>query len=412
MAGHWPTEAEVRTAVEQAGSIRGAARLLDVAYETLRLHLNGTQPQKAGATVGRQPHRIDLAGDEGTVETTADLDMTLRPEELADIEVFTKRIGISEEFEVAGLSISNATGEPRVSLRLAKKANLPTLAKGGRPFTIKGLPRAAKGRKGKLVAIASDLHGRELDQAAFACFLAWLRQTKPDEVILAGDLMDLPNISKYLSSDLTATVQEELDTTFDALAAIRANVPQGTTIKAILGNHDIRLDHYVISNAPAVYGLRKARTKEPVLSIPRLLRFDELGIEAITADVGDYPHPYIQLTDELIVEHGSKARKGGGSTPRAAMADKPYGVIHGHTHRLAVLRKAIPQAGGGHRIVVGAEVGCLCSLEPNYAPSRDADWAQGWAAVSVWEDGLHDIELISYREGYATFRGERFSADD
>lgn len=414
----WPTDTDIKTALDEAGSIRGAARTLGVAYETLRQHLNGNAPQEAGQPVGQRGQRIDITADGGEVSTTGDIDLTIRPEELNNIDAFAERIGVGESqgFAVAGVSVSNATGEARVSLRLNRKkeeqqTNLPQPARDGKPIVFKGLPRAYAGERGHTIAIASDLHGRDLDQDVFGAFLSWLRKTKPDELILAGDILDLPNVSKYPVLDPTITIQEELDATFDALAAIRANLPAGTPIKALMGNHDVRLENYTLANASQLFELKRAKSKKPVLSIPYLLRFDELEIEEVSSEQGSYPHPYIQIAPDLVVEHGSKARKGGGATPRAAMADKPFGIIHGHTHRQGLLRKAVQNADGSHRIVVGCEVGCLCSMKPAYGPARDVDWAQGWACVTTWGDGAHDIELVSYRYGYATFRGERFSAD-
>lgn len=418
----WPTDTDINAALEQEGSIRGAARNLGVAYETLRQHLNGNAKQQAGQAVGQRGQAISINADGGEVSTTGDIDLTIRPEELNNIDAFAERIGVGESqgFNVAGVSISNATGEARVSLRLNRKKpeqeiNLPQPARGGKPIVFKGLPRAYAGERGHTIAVASDLHGRDLDQDVFGAFLSWLRKTKPDELILAGDILDLPNISRFAPTDLTITIQEELDTTFDALAAIRANLPAGTRIRALMGNHDIRLDNYTIANASQLFALKRAKSKDkPVLSLPYLLRFDELEIEEVSSADGSYPHPYIQIAPDLIVEHGSKARKQAGQTPLASMENRPYGVINGHTHRMGLVRKSIPQADSNApaKIVVGAEIGCLCSMRPSYAPARDLDWAQGWACVTTWpEDGAHDIELISYRYGYATFRGERFSAD-
>ncbi|WP_218571937.1 hypothetical protein, partial [Pseudomonas sp. SZ57] len=83
----------------------------------------------------------------------------------------------------------------------------------------------------------------------------------------------------------------------------RANAPEAE-VTLIEGNHDRRLQKSILRNAKAAFGLKRANDPEswPVLSVPNLLRLDDLGVEYVEG----YPAGEKWINDNLVCIHGHK----------------------------------------------------------------------------------------------------------
>jgi hypothetical protein len=144
------------------------------------------------------------------------------------------------------------------------------------------------------------------DVEAMSVALQIVEYLNPDKVINLGDFLDLPSQGRWAQeASFARTTQLAIDAGHVFLAQQRAAAPNAE-ISLIEGNHDRRLQNFVETNALAAFGLKKANKPEswPVMSLPYLLRLDELNVEYIDA----YPTGKVWINDTLYAKHGDKAR--------------------------------------------------------------------------------------------------------
>ena len=253
------------------------------------------------------------------------------------------------------------------------------------------------------------------DESAMAVALAVARELDPDEVVFLGDGLDFPEWGKYEQEPgFVQTTQPTLDRAHEWHAQMREAAPNARH-RRLEGNHDRRLQNAVVNNAKAAFGLRQAATPPeswPVLSVPHLLRLDELGVEYVDA----YPAGQVWLNDRLRCEHGWNLNA------TKTLAEEQVSVIHGHVHRRFLLTKRRPLREGGQTVVV-ASPGCLCRIDGTVpstrgsynskgrAARREEDWQQGVAVVEYVEgDGPFRIDVVPIEDGAALFAGQLIAA--
>lgn len=257
------------------------------------------------------------------------------------------------------------------------------------------------------------------DEAAMDVALQIIRHTRPDLVILLGDYVDFPEFGTYEQEpEFAATTQASVDRAHRFLAQIRANAPEAE-IRLIEGNHDRRLPKAIARNAIHALRLRRANEPEgwPVLSVPNLLRLDELGVTYVDG----YPAGITWINDNVACIHGHKVRSSG-STAAAVIDDERVSTIFGHIHRIEMQSKT-RRVRDGHRVAWAASPGCLCRLDgavPSMKSSTDVfgrpvntaeNWAQGLGVVSFEPgNGRFAYEQVAIYSGEATFRGRPFAA--
>ena len=198
---------------------------------------------------------------------------------------------------------------------------------------------------------------------------------------------------------------------------LRAIAPEAE-IRLIEGNHDVRVQKSIIRNAKEAFGLRRAGTTPkdwPVLSIPFLLRLDELGIEYI----GGYPAGITWVNDNLACIHGLKVRSSS-STAKAVVDDERGSIIFGHVHRLETEYKTV-RTRHGEKTRFAASAGCLCRIDgavPSMKSGIDPmgrplqtweNWQQGMVFVDyVPGDGGYNLNPVYINRGTAWFWGNRY----
>lgn len=259
------------------------------------------------------------------------------------------------------------------------------------------------------------------DEAAMNVALKIVRHLRPDVVVLLGDYLDLPSQSKYVQlPEFAFTVQAAVDRGHRFLAEIRANAPEAE-IHLLEGNHDKRLHDYIARNAMEALRLRRANAPEewPVLSVPTLLRLDELHVRYVEG----YPAGQVWLNDNVVCVHGAKVRSAG-STAAAIIDDERVGLtLFGHVHRHE-MQSRTRRVRGGHKVAVAATPGCLCRIDGAVPSTKSAtdlmgrpvlsaeNWAQGVGIVTFEPgNGRYAYEPVAIHDGEAMFRGRHFVAD-
>lgn len=259
------------------------------------------------------------------------------------------------------------------------------------------------------------------DRDAIDVAMAVTKAIKPDRIVNLGDFLDLPEWSSkfVVTPDLAETTQPAVQEGHELLARQRALCD---AVDVLEGNHDDRMALATVNNARAAFGLRRASTVGevpdgwPVLSVPFLLRMDELGV--VYHD--GYPANRAKLTkgtDELtplVAVHGEKL-----DVMKLAKESR-QSYIQGHIHRIS--QHAETYEVDGRPVVVHAITpGCLCRVDgavPSTKSSRTRrrhvtrweSWQQGLAVVTEFDDGGWSCEIVPIQRGRALYRGKAYDA--
>lgn len=254
------------------------------------------------------------------------------------------------------------------------------------------------------------------DERAMEVGLQLIRDLKPDLIVNLGDFMDLPQFGRYVQEPgFALTTQLTLDRSHRYLAEQRANAPHAEIVY-IEGNHDKRLQNAIVQNLGAAFGIRRAQapTEHPVLSIPFLLRLEELGVKYVPG----YPAGEYYINDGLKCIHGKQSGRG---VARKTLNDEKVSTITGHSHHVEVTYRTVNTKTGPVRRVA-ATLGCLCRTDgpvPGYHASIDydgnavtshQDWQQSVGIVHYEEGGtFHRVTPVLIDEGQAVWGGKTYA---
>ena len=257
------------------------------------------------------------------------------------------------------------------------------------------------------------------DEAALSVALQILGDLNPDLVVLVGDNLDLPELSKYrLTPAYALTTQATMDRGALLAAQLRAAAPRAE-IRWLAGNHEERLPNYILDNARAAFGLRRGMSPEswPVLSVPHLLHLDEHGITFLPG----YPANATWINERLKVIHGDLVASGG-STAHKYLGREKTSVIYGHVHRREWAERT-REDHDGPKTVLAASPGCLARTTGGVPSTkggtdldgrplqRTEDWQTGLAVVRYEPgDGRFAYEQVAIHDGWAMFRGKDYTA--
>lgn len=300
-----------------------------------------------------------------------------------------------------------------------------------KPTVVRPVKRAPNNKTTRTTVILPDpqigfrrLDSGELipmhDEDAMTLALQIALDAQPDVIINLGDFIDLPEwSSKFLVlPEFVLTTQPAIDRAHRFLAQQRAVAPDAT-IKLLAGNHDDRLGKAIAKNAMAALRLRRAESPHelPVLSMPFLLRLEELGVEYAPG----YPAGRIPIAEggagqtPLYAIHGEKL-----DIAKVAK-DERQSYIQGHIHRMA--HHAITyERSGRPETVVALSPGCLCRIDGAVPSTRSSvddqgvpllryeTWQQGLAIIEEGGDGFYGIETVQIIEKEAIWRGKRYTA--
>lgn len=279
------------------------------------------------------------------------------------------------------------------------------LIRGAEPTIINPSQRRVPRKSNNRTIIAGDAQIPFHDEKAFDNFHTLVANTKPNNIVLLGDMVDLAPLSKFNQrTEWAGTTQDAIDIYHEFLAQTRANAPDAK-IYVIHGNHEQRFDNYIQRNAAEILGLRRAKMSKElaVLSLRNLIRYDDLGIDSIDG----YPNGVLWLEDNLKCIHGTNVAKGGTNVGKYLREERET-TIFGHTHRQELAYRTFAQRIGAVTIAA-ASPGCLALTDgsvPGFRHTVDADgsvikhsedWQQGVLIVDHNEKS-HNITPIRFME--------------
>lgn len=247
----------------------------------------------------------------------------------------------------------------------------------------------------RTIANIGDTHSPYHDQYAVELACVLLEAIKPDEVIHHADGIDFYALSSFdRDPDRVLMLQDELDRAYAVNKQLNSAALEAEWYYLADGNHERRLWRY-LTRHPEIAGLE-------VLKLSNLLRLDDLGWALV--DEIEY------LARRLVCIHGQKVSKHAGWGVKGELEKRFFqqSVVMGHTHKIGTYTAR------GPRLAVGGwEIGCLCTLEPDW--QRNANWMQGMAVTTISETpNVHhfSVEPIVFsgtgKTRRAFFRGNEY----
>ena len=219
-------------------------------------------------------------------------------------------------------------------------------------------------------AVFSDIHLGIHDKAALIAAIQYAKQDRVENIILNGDILDAAQISGYPKHPDAPKFLNELEFTKQFLEGLRSEF-KDQNIYFKIGNHEDRLERYLMQNADALAGL---------IDFRKLLKLDDLGIRFVEST------QFMKVENTYIV-HGHEMKVSGGVNPaRALILKAAANVVMGHVHRTSFA--SIKSLDG--KFYKAYTMGCLCKLRQAYMPHSNSN--HGFAIIQ--ENGMVDNLFI------------------
>lgn len=244
--------------------------------------------------------------------------------------------------------------------------------------TIRYAPDTLDTSEGDRELVLTDIHIPYEDSAAVEAALSWGERQRPNIITLLGDIIDFYKISRFIKSPKNKSVSEEIKATKKFLTDLRARFPEARIIYK-KGNHEDRMDTYIMSQAAEIYDLL-----EGLLELK--LGLSELKIE--------YKPDFFRI-GRLWHLHGHEKPSGGYNPEHICNVIFPVVLDHfivGHYHRC----QTKPFKSIDNKVYWGGALGYLAG-EMDYAKINK--WSQGVGLIEYGSDGFFKPEIRSIVNG-------------
>lgn len=222
--------------------------------------------------------------------------------------------------------------------------------------------------------IINDLHLYFHSTPAIKMALNEGRAAGVDKVIINGDLLDLGGVGRWTRRPDRVIIRDEIEFGKQFFYQLRKMFPHQEIIYKE-GNHDERLEKFIWTKCPELYGLQ-------MLSLSELLELNKYEVKKVAS-------MQLMKMGELWVAHGHEFMGGaGGENVATKMLNKvKRNIIFGHFHfpQETVHSNLIDDTPHG-----SWSVGCLCQLKPTYHPHNN--WGHGFALVEHHKGGTFSVD--------------------
>ena len=232
----------------------------------------------------------------------------------------------------------------------------------------------------------ADIHYPFHDADALQAAVEYGMRHDPTIILLDGDIIDCHDLSDYEKDPRKRYTSDELALIAAEIRQLRKVFPKARIIWKS-GNHEDRLNRYLMRRAPDLYGL-------PGMDVPGLVCM--VGGTDAMQGVEWVDKRRVIRAGHLAFLHGHEFGRGGGGVNPARWLFLKAGenAICGHFHRTS--EHSEPSLNREQR---GAwSTGCLCDLTPDYMPHNK--WNHGFAWVDVDTDGSFRVKNIRIVNGH------------
>jgi len=210
----------------------------------------------------------------------------------------------------------------------------------------------------------NDLHIPFHDPQAVQIVLDIAKHEEIDELIINGDFGDFWNCSRYVPNtlDMQTNLEDELNAIKEMLTGIRKLLPD-IKIMFINGNHEKRLDKFIIEKCPELWNL---------FTLKVFCDFEKLKIDHIP-----YNDAYQVGKSNLYVQHSPPSYgENGARTSLLKKVDRSF--IYGCSHRMQ------------HASITGSNNNVYNC------------WFNGWLGSTTLTDEHRDV--FSYAKGHENWQ--------
>lgn len=238
----------------------------------------------------------------------------------------------------------------------------------------------------KRILFVPDTHAPYHDKKAFALMLKAARKFKPDVVVVQGDFADFYAVSGHDKDPRRAqNLDYEVGVVKERLRELTALNPERKIY--VCGNHEDRLERYLIQRAPALFGTVK---------VPEVLGLRESFWEFV-------PYKRSLKLGKLNLTHDTGTA--GQNAHRQAMDTFQGSVTIGHTHRMEYTVKGRAEGAGQ----VGAMFGWLGdfdSIDYMHRMQAKRNWVHGFGIGFMEPNGVVHLQPIPIVNGKCVVQGE------
>lgn len=226
-----------------------------------------------------------------------------------------------------------------------------------------------------------DLHIPYHDIFAIEAAIEMGCKRKVDGVFLNGDALDSHELSRFDKDPNKPRYVKEIEAWFQFAEYLRYKFPKAQIVYKI-GNHEERLDSYLMQRAPALLGLEEVQ-------LSKIMKLENYGIEF----VGD---KRVVRFGKLNAIHGHEYK------PNIMAPVNPARGLFLRTKGLAACGH-FHQTSEHHEPTITGKpqgcwsVGCLCQLNPQYMPLNK--WNHGFALIDNLGYGNFHIENYRVMDG-------------
>jgi len=243
--------------------------------------------------------------------------------------------------------------------------------------------------KNGTVLVGSDFHiWPESNFVALRAFKKFAKDLKPVAVVLNGDVLDFPQISRHpaIGWEGFPSVKDEIEAAQDHLQDIASAAGKARKIWT-LGNHDARFESRLAMVAKEYKGLKGIHLSD-------FFGLWEKGWSCMV-------NPDVE-GGRTMIKHRFK---GGMGAPRANTLNSGIHMVTGHLHS----QKVIPVSDYlGDRY--GVDTGCIADKDHkafvDYTEDAPLDWRSGFCVLTYKDGKLLYPELVTkWSDNYVQFRG-------
>lgn len=312
--------------------------------------------------------------------------------------------GTFEEFrKQAGLQLTRA--QQQLEKHIAKHASLdnyktffeeevkPWCGKYEKPFK--------ESRRFRTMVIGADFHDIEADEFVLSVFIATCKRIQPDIIVLAGDIYDEYEFSRYDKDPRQVNIKERYDFVRERIfRALRLACPNAQ-IDFLIGNHEMRIMKHLADKSPNMRALLDLMG----FTFEKLLALDEFKINLVSKiDLTAYKpteirkeikNNYKKYFNTLVVNHES---------------DEDYGMcsVNAHTHRPKMHTKFSEAKGA----IWSLNIGCIAKVDAEYHTQK-VNAANSFAVVTI--DTVEERavpEHVLFAENFVTVGGVYYTRSE
>jgi len=310
----------------------------------------------------------------------------------SDFAALFRELGPTEMAKHLDVGVRNIySRRNKIEKALGIKIETPNIGKSrNRLISVKHRERNELEIKNGIVLIGSDLHlwpsyderGRPLISKSIISFIKLCTELKPSAVILNGDVLDFPQISRHppIGWEDLPKVQEEIEFAQEILSEIEGAAGRAKRCWT-LGNHDARFETRIATVAPEFAKIHGVHLKD---HFPLWM-----------------PSYSVWINGDTVCKHRFK---GGIHATHNNTIWSGKNIVTGHLHSA----KVTPFTDyNGTRY--GVDTGCMCDPDGAqfvYTEDNPKNWREAFAVLTFSGGQLMQPELVLPFNDKMQFRGQ------